>query len=460
MASVPAGLLRSKQDIDQFVSGQMIRSICQKLGYQWRERQLGPVQTIHWFILQVLNFNTAMRGLRHLSSTAVKASAYCQARMRLPLAVLQELLIESSTAMRRACSSPEGLWCGLRAYLVDGSSTIAPDTPSSQKRFGQPKGCKKGCGFPVPKVIGLFDAFSGLLIQAMGFPLYTHEQSKVWMLHPLLSAGDLLVGDRAFCSYVHLTMLFARGIYGLFRIHQATIVDFRPYRKHRKGYGAQRKSKRRPKRPMPRSKYIKHLGKHDQIVQWFKPRAKPTWMSKKQFAQIPESLQVRELRFMMPRKGQRTVQITLATTLLDPILYPKEKIVELYGVRWRVETHFAQLKTTLRMRKLKSQTAEGVLKELVIYALVYNLIHLLMLRAAQRQKVDPDRISFIDTVRWLLSSAPAEELPDLLINPHRPDRHEPRVVKDREDTYTKMTRPRAQLRKELRRKGDTVKRLK
>jgi len=34
------------------------------------------------------------------------------------------------------------------------------------------------------------------------------------------------------------------------------------------------------------------------------------------------------------------------------------------------------------------------------------------------------------------------------------------VVKDREDTYTKMTRPRAQLRKELRRKGDTVKRLK
>ena len=95
------------------------------------------------------------------------------------------------------------------------------------------------------------------------------------------------------------------------------------------------------------------------------------------------------------------------------------------------------------MRKLKSQTAEGVLKELVIYALVYNLIHLVMLRAALREKVDPDRISFIDTVRWLLSCASAEELPDLVINPHRPDRHEPRVVKDREDTYTKMTRPRA-----------------
>src|SRR5882672_2258995 len=113
-----------------------------------------------------------------------------------------------------------GLWCGLKAYLVDGSSTIAPDTSDSQQAFGQPSGCKKGCGFPVPKVLGLFDAFSGLIVQVLAFPLYTHEQSKVWMLHPLLGAGDLLVGDRGFCSFVHLAMLSLRGIHGLFRIHQ------------------------------------------------------------------------------------------------------------------------------------------------------------------------------------------------------------------------------------------------
>jgi hypothetical protein len=145
--------------------------------------------------------------------------------------------------------------------------------------------------------------------------------------------------------------------------------------------------------------------------------------------------------------------VTIATTLLDPLLYPKEKITQLYGVRWRVETHFAQLKTTLKMRKLKSQTAQGVLKELIIYALVYNLVHMVMLRAAQRQKVMPDRISFTDALRWLIAAEPGETLPSLVINPHRPDRHEPRVTKDREDTYPKMTRPRAQLRKELKTKG-------
>jgi hypothetical protein len=67
-----------------------------------------------------------------------------------------------------------------------------------------------------------------------------------------------------------------------------------------------------------------------------------------------------------------------------------------------VETHFGQLKTTLKMRQVKSRTAQGVLKELTVYALVYNLIHRVMLQAAGRQGVTPDRIGFLDTLRWLL----------------------------------------------------------
>jgi fibronectin type 3 domain-containing protein len=74
------------------------------------------------------------------------------------------------------------------------------------------------------------------MVQMLAFPLYTHEQSKVCMLHPLLKAGDLLVGDRAFCSFVHMVMIVSRGAQGLFRIHQKTIVDFRPHRKHRRRY--------------------------------------------------------------------------------------------------------------------------------------------------------------------------------------------------------------------------------
>jgi hypothetical protein len=449
MASVASTLERIKRDLHAFLPEQSIEAACSKAGHRWRERKLGPVKTIHLFIVQVLCFNTAMTHLRHLSKSAVKAPAYCKARMRLPLAVLEALLQESASAMQQACASADGLWCGLRAYLVDGSSTIAADTPDSQKAFGQPKGCKKGCGFPVPKVLGLFDAFSGLMTQVLSFPLYTHEQSKVWMLHPLLAAGDLLVGDRGFCSFVHLAMLFSRGVHGVFRIHQKTIVSFHPHRRHKV------KCSKRPRvrgKPMPCSRFVKRLGKHDQIVEWFKGAvSRPKWMSVKQYRLLPDSLQVRELRFVIPRNGQRTREVTIATTLLDPLLYPKERIAELYGVRWRVETHFAQLKTTLKMRKVKSKTSQGVRKELVVYALVYNLVHVVMVRAALRQGVDPHRISFIDTLRWLLCAAPGEAIPELVVNPDRPDRHEPRVVKDQQDTYTKMTRPRKTLRKELKR---------
>jgi len=274
------------------------------------------------------------------------------------------------------------------------------------------------------------------------------------MLHPSLGVGDVMVGDRGFCSFVHLVMLCSRGIHGLFRIHQKQIVDFRPYRKHRvkckKGQKAGRKKSGKHMPPMPHSRFVKRLGKRDQIVEWFKAAtSRPKWMDKEQFRALPASQMVRELRFSIAARGQRTRTVTIATTLLDPVLYPKEKIAELYGVRWQVETHFAELKTTLKMRKVKSKTSQGVLKELTVYALVYNLIHLVMAKAAARQHVLPERISFIDTVRWLLSADPQEDLPDLLINPHRPDRHEPRVVKDLQDTYTKMSRPREQLRKDL-----------
>jgi len=445
MASISRTLSRIKRDLQPFVPEENILSACRAAGHRWRKRQLGPVETIHLFIVQVLCFNTAMTALRHVGDKAVKASGYCKARMRLPLKALQTLLVQSSASMRDACRSSGGLWCGLRAYLVDGSSTITPDTPDSQKAFGQPHGCKKGCGFPVPKILGLFDAFSGLIVQMLGFPLYTHEQSKVWMLHPLLGSGDLLVGDRGFCSFVHLAMLFSHGIHGLFRIHQKQIVDFRPHRKYRRKYP--KGGRVSGKKKLPRSRFVRRLGKWDQVVEWFKDAAgKASWMSREEYALLPESLLVRELRFVLERKGQRTRTITLATTLLDPMLYPKEKIAELYGVRWQVETHFAELKTLLKMRKVKSQTPDGVLKELTVYALVYNLVHQVMVKAAERQRVTPDRISFIDTVRWLLSAEPGEEMPDLVINPRRPGRHEPRVVKDRQDSYKVMTRPRDELR--------------
>jgi hypothetical protein len=458
MASVSASLHRIRHDLSEHLPDSSIIAACDAAGHQWRNRKLGPVMTVQLFMLQALWFNTAIEHLRRLAGFPFTAAAYCKARVRLPLEALQQLLLESSASMRAAGHATGGaiagettaLWHGLRAILVDGSSTITPDTPSLQKAFGQPTGQKPGCGFPVPKTLGLFDAFTGMIIQMIAFPLFTHEQSQVWQLHPLLKGGDLLVGDRGFCSFVHLAMLQARGVLACFRLHQRQTVDFRPGRKSRDQFAKGDKAGK------PTSTFLRRLGRHDQVVRWKRPPRMPAWMTAAQWALIPESLEVRELHYTIGANGQRTRVITIATTLLDPMLYPKDAVAELYGVRWQVETHFAELKTTLKMRKLKCKTEDGIRKELAIYCLIFNLVRAVVVKAAAQQGVTPDRISFLDTIRWLCLAQVGESIPKLIVNKKR-DRHEPRVIKDLQDSYPKMTRSRSELRKELKLKETSVK---
>jgi len=107
------------------------------------------------------------------------------------------------------------------------------------------------------------------------------------------------------------------------------------------------------------------------------------------------------------------------------------------------------LKTTLNMDKLRCKTVDGVLKELHVFVLVYNLARVVLCAAARRQGLPIARLSFIDAVRWLRSAKTGEVLRKLVVNPNRPDRVEPRVVKRRPKEYDRMTQPRAELRRRL-----------
>jgi hypothetical protein len=70
-------------------------------------------------------------------------------------------------------------------------------------------------------------------------------------------------------------------------------------------------------------------------------------------------------------------------------------------------------------------------------------------QAARRHRVLPDRISFVDALRWLQQAAAGEEVPKLPVNHQRPGRAEPRVRKRRPKQYDLMRKPRAQLKKAL-----------
>src|SRR5919108_3940325 len=96
-----------------------------------------------------------------------------------------------------------------------------------------------------------------------------------------------------------------------------------------------------------------------------------------------------------------------------------------------METALAHLKTTMQMDVLHCQTVSGVLKELTVFAVVYNLVRLVMWQSATLQHTAAERISFLDALRWLSAPRTGRPLAALILNPIRPHRVEPRVKKRR-----------------------------
>ena len=398
-----APLCRLPVDVDQLAG---------EVGHQWRDRKLTPAVTVALFMLQVLNGNVPITALRHVGNMAASASSYCAARARLPLTLFAQLF-DAVVQQQQQQQHGATLLNGRRVVLGDVTTFSTPDTPQLRAHFGYPPGQRDGCGFPVGRLLGVIDAMTGAVLVALCCPLFTHEAREMLGLHPLLRRGDVLVADRAFCSYAQLALLARHGVDAVVRLHQ-----------------------RRP------TQWAK-----DYLETWQRPPQRPAWMSAALWSSLPQQLTIRIVRYRVPRKGSRTRVVYVATTLLDPLAYPPQTVVRLYGHRWQIETCFNQLKTHQRMNALKSKTVDGVVKELIMYLIVWNLVRQTMARFAARAGVSVWRVSFLDALRWLCAAlrAPRPREIRLLLNPDRPGRWEPRKLKRRLNGYDLLNEPRQNL---------------
>lgn len=437
MTSIASAVARFKDNPQQHLDHRLVLEACEAAGHVWRDRLLDPVTTVRLMLLQVLFANVSCRRLARVAGMRFSVTAYCKARARLPVDVLG-YLAAMLTHHAREHTQQVGRWLDHRVLLIDGTGVSMPDTPGLQRAFGRPGNVRAGCGFPVMHVLWVFDAATGLIVDFIEAKWNRYDLADAHRLHPMMRDADVLVGDRAFGSYAHLALLYQSRLHGLFRVHQRLIVSFRPKRKHKK------QTRKDQRRGVPTSRYLKRFGRLDQLVEYVKPKTCPDWMTREQYAKLPGALLVRELRYAVKRRGYRTQQITLVTTLTDPRKYPKRALAELYQSRWRIEINLGHLKTTMKMDVLRCRSREGVIKELWSYMIVYNLVRLLMLEAARRQGVEPGRVSFIDALDVLRYRPPSEPLPTLWINPPRPGRDQPRVIKRRKDRYTMMTKPRSE----------------
>lgn len=271
----------------------------------------------------------------------------------------------------------------------------------------------------------------------------TQDLRRAHDLHRALREGDVVIGDRGLCAYTHLFALSQKKMHGVFRAGASWNIPFPA------GKG-----------PRPRHAYNRHhtsvpllvrsFSPDDQLIEIVKPHNRAKHLDPAWFATVPAKMVVRVVRFRVRRPGFRAEEVLLLTTLLDAKAYPASEIADLYLTRWRIEQNIRHLKRTLGMERLKCKSKAGIERELLVFALVYNAVCAVRVRAATAQEVEPLRISFLDTLRWLLFSsrhAPTQLAtpPPLLILPLRPPRHHPRQRKRSDSPFPIMKQPRSLL---------------
>ena len=207
-----------REPLEDCALARQVGQLCREQAHTWRDRVLTPLVTVRLMLLQVLHGNTAIKHLRQLSGLDFAASSFCEARERLPLLLLQELLQWVACLADGARSA----LIGPRVLIADCSSFSMSDTPELRAHFGRVKsrGAKAGVSYPVAKLVGLMDAATGLFVRLLAASLYTHDLRHTPDVHPMLRMGDILLGDRAYCSFGHFALLQSRGVLGCFRLHQ------------------------------------------------------------------------------------------------------------------------------------------------------------------------------------------------------------------------------------------------
>lgn len=362
---------------------------------------------------------------------------YCRARAKLDLDALGDLVRQSARQLD-AQARDEWLWHGRHAKLVDGFTFTLPDTIDNQQAFPQPKTQEPGVGLPIARACAVLSLSTAALCDLAIGPYQGKQTGETALLRTLLDgfeAGEVVVYDRYYCSYMMMADLIARGVDVCARLHQNRPEDFRQGRR---------------------------LGDFDRLVTWVRPR-RPQWMTPEQYEEIPETLTLRMIQFHVKVPGRRTETITIVTTLTDPDGYTQEEIADLYGYRWNVELDIRAVKQTLGLDHVRCKSPHMVRRELWVTLLAYNLVRTVTATAAAVHQKKPRQIGFTLACQTILSSwmtlatggcrnrrsMTRDALKRIAANEvaNRPGRIEPRVLKRRRHRYPLMTKPREELRK-------------
>jgi hypothetical protein len=422
----------------EVLQSKVVQKALEELMPDYRERVYPPTVVLAMFLEQVLSHHSCRAAITEAKfaglidkDASMNTKSYCEARERFPIELVKKLVEVIADEMQRRAPG-QWKWRERHVKLVDGSSTQMPDTPENQKEFPQHGRQKKGAGYPCARLVGVISLATGALL-GIGMAKFkgkgTGEHSILRELMHCFSEGDVAIGDAYYAAYFLIAELQRMGVDFVFEQHGARSTDFRAGKK---------------------------LGYRDHIVTWIKP-ACPKWMTKEEYASVPDELTVREVQIRSK---------VLVTSFIDPRQVSKREVGRLFEQRWHIEVDLRNIKSTLGMDKLSCRSPDMCGKELWVYMLAYNLVRLLMAEAAVRADVLPRQLSFQHTVEaWLawahrqINLGPPESL-DMLFDiigavrvGNRPGRAEPRVIKQRPKAFPRLNTTRREARRKLRLHG-------
>jgi hypothetical protein len=362
---------------------ELVDQVVERTGRAEQRQRLLPARVVVWLVLAMALFSgQAYEEVARLLAGGLgwarrwqqwfrvpSTPAIAKARARLGAEPLRRLFKEAARPL--ATPDTKGAWYrGRRVLAVDGTTLDVADTPANAARFGRPKTHRgEQTAFPQVRVVGLAECGTHAIIDAAMGPLAKGETTLAAGLlgeGGALGPGVLVLADRLFVDATLWRKAAATGADLVWRTKQNAVLP---------------------------------------VLQTF---ADGSYLSQIRAATDRRSgaapTLVRVVEYTLAKDPGRPAQpapIRLLTTICDPTQAPAAELAALYHQRWEFETTLDELKTHQRGPKvvLRSKQPEGVEQEVWAHLLVHHAIRRLMHQAALDHKVDPDRVSFIRSLR-------------------------------------------------------------
>ncbi|WP_327669583.1 MULTISPECIES: IS4 family transposase [unclassified Streptomyces] len=342
-------------------------------GRSEQRRRLLPARLVVYFVLGLALFSPApylnvmrhlvagLRGLGLLGDWHVPAkSSLFRARQRLGSEPLRVLFATTAKPLATE-ATPGAFWRGLRVLAVDGTCWDVADSEANQAAFGRP-GNSRGSGrsaFVQVRMAALVEVGSHAVLDAELAGCRTGEVTLAGRLPRSCGPGQLVLADREFLGVPLWRAFTATGADLLWRV------------------------------PANRVLPVERLLRDG------------SWLSRIHACTDARHRDPVTVRVVAYRLADEETDYRLVTTLLDAHRHPARELAALYRERWEIETVFAELKTHQRGAKvvLSSKTPDGALQQIWAHLLVHHALRELMVETAATRQLDPDRVSFTETLR-------------------------------------------------------------